>query len=1248
MSTRVFAIVMAAALTATSFNIPVFAEEPLVIEDYVEVPVVEVEEIEIKNEEEPSEDFYISDVVEEFTTEEDGSDMSVSEDGVITVDVEENVGTISGDKVEGVDYYFTPDEYITAGVEQKGQTCMAYAHCAAFETAMIKAGITDNTINLSEHYMVDYFSYEHIYENNFSIDALNGIAEETVEDNSWNGEETFNTLAKRPQAAVVTEVHRVWDPTHDGYDGFASYISDTNIEKIKKALKEYGSLVIENQMNGGHALQIIGWENNHEYHTSKGNEYYDSWKFKDSAYSGSQIFQFYPYNRQKTKNITGYKVEAPGRFDNQYSPYGWRDDEDHSNYNVINKNPSHCQETLNAIGVSNMSDDEEATTIRIYKETGCPEELGDDPLLATVDVTMIRGYKKVDISPVNLNYNDRLYATAEKNGKITIRRNVSSYFTKNTEIPSDNVILLNTAEINFNNPYMTSVQISAETDTADTLSYESLNSSVATVDADGNVSPAALGTTYIKVSNACDEKYVKVDVKVVDFTKADIKVADTTYGDENPAPVVKWNGQTLDSSHYKCVYQNNINAGKASVTITGIAGDYGTEGYNGTRTIEYTIHPKSLSADSIIQNTTALTYNPEGNYQTGLNSVLLMDGIKNITSNNIDTVTIDTNMAGSRMLTIKGKNNYTGVRTIPVTVNPNIPSVVTVSLAENTAIRYPGSVFNGTYQYTGNEVKPQVVVTATVNGKDITIGEDDYTVTYTNNIFPYIDNGTGNEGKSSPKATVTLKRNYTGTGSVKFNIKGRVEEPEPVSYDLMNAVWEDSSLERPYTPQELDIHPVIRMSDGRVLAEGTDYSIRLELRPAFYQLGSIYAYAIGKGDYEGSLNQQYTIVPRTVNDVSVSVNSAAYTGSEVRPVPTLTLDGVTLDNFFMEANTVITYSNNIAVGTGTVTIQGTNLLTGTKTVEFEITGHPATPEDPDGPENPEGPDSETIKAVLVKAEKATAGTYVKGNTYTSSDKSVVTVDKKGKVTAKGKGTATVTVQDKAKKETTVYEYTVEVPSFEKKQYSVNKGESIQIVLKDTSLAPSYVLSNSMKKVIDITEDGIVTGKKKGSVTLTAQIHGKKYKTKIMVDAPELNITETSVNKGKKISLSLKNINSSSKKLVTWESSNPGVATVTAKGKVTTIAEGDAVITAVLNGKSISCNVHVDDPAFVEKVINMKVGETHPIAVTGVKEGVILKNESPKLITLAPDGTVTAIKKGTAKVSITVNKKKFTCQIKISK
>ena len=124
---------------------------------------------------------------------------------------------------------------------------------------------------------------------------------------------------------------------------------------------------------------------------------------------------------------------------------------------------------------------------------------------------------------------------------------------------------------------------------------------------------------------------------------------------------------------------------------------------------------------------------------------------------------------------------------------------------------------------------------------------------------------------------------------------------------------------------------------------------------------------------------------------------------------------------------------------------------------------------------------------------------------------------------------------------------------------------------------TYKTSN--KKIATVSSKGAVTGKKKGSVTITVYRNGKKLTTcKVkVVAAPKkvtLNKTSLSLKVGRTFQL-VASVNSGSHARYTWSSSNKSVATVSSKGLVTAKESGSATITVKThNGKKAACKVKV--------------------------------------------------------------------------
>lgn len=134
--------------------------------------------------------------------------------------------------------------------------------------------------------------------------------------------------------------------------------------------------------------------------------------------------------------------------------------------------------------------------------------------------------------------------------------------------------------------------------------------------------------------------------------------------------------------------------------------------------------------------------------------------------------------------------------------------------------------------------------------------------------------------------------------------------------------------------------------------------------------------------------------------------------------------------------------------------------------------------------------------VLGKGETITVA---KNRTYTTSNKKVVNVNKKGTVAAKGTGKAVVKVIN-AKGQ--VIQYTITVKKAPSKITKVNpskktlkKGKKVTLKVKLPSGTASnkITFTSSNKKVATVSSKGVVTAKKKGTATITVKTFNKKSK-----------------------------------------------------------------------------------------------------------------------------------------------------------
>ena len=164
--------------------------------------------------------------------------------------------------------------------------------------------------------------------------------------------------------------------------------------------------------------------------------------------------------------------------------------------------------------------------------------------------------------------------------------------------------------------------------------------------------------------------------------------------------------------------------------------------------------------------------------------------------------------------------------------------------------------------------------------------------------------------------------------------------------------------------------------------------------------------------------------------------------------------------------------------------------------------------------------SETVTveaASKVKLNKTKATMYVgkstqlkvKGTTkkvtWKSSNKKVATVSKKGKVTAKKKGKATITATVSGKKYTckvTVKEIALKSISLNKTSLTLDKGNKYKLTVKyspsNTTVSKNVTWSSSNSSVATVDKEGNISASSAGTATITAKVGNKTAKCVVTV------------------------------------------------------------------------------------------------------------------------------------------------------
>ena len=310
---------------------------------------------------------------------------------------------------------------------------------------------------------------------------------------------------------------------------------------------------------------------------------------------------------------------------------------------------------------------------------------------------------------------------------------------------------------------------------------------------------------------------------------------------------------------------------------------------------------------------------------TKLGGVYFADGTKLDSSNykiefgkNID--------AGDNkgVIRIVGQNSYANsVKEITFDINKAVVSADTVTY--NKVVEEKDTATPSAYK----DAIGLVVKAKNANGKEFSLTEGtDYTVKY--------EIGKDADRDDAVIATITLKK-ADGNYALKTGF-------EKIYSKLTSKMIKDADIrlkQTSYTYTGAGITPKYDVVvDGRVLVEGTDYTVKSISKNVNVGTATLEIVGTGK-DYSNKATAKatFSIVAADASKLTGVIASQPYTGYAIDPAASqidLTLDGVKIN---VNDNFTLSYGENIKIGEGTVTLTPKNgNFTGTKTINFKISG----------------------------------------------------------------------------------------------------------------------------------------------------------------------------------------------------------------------------------------------------------------------------------------------------------------------
>jgi uncharacterized protein YjdB len=297
--------------------------------------------------------------------------------------------------------------------------------------------------------------------------------------------------------------------------------------------------------------------------------------------------------------------------------------------------------------------------------------------------------------------------------------------------------------------------------------------------------------------------------------------------------------------------------------------------------------------------------------------------------------------------------------------------------------------------------------------------------------------------------------------------------------------------------------------------------------------------------------------------------------------------------------------------------------------------------------------------------------------WNSSDSKVATINSDGTVTGVAKGSAVVSAKTGNKQATAslnVLSSPAATVTVSLTASTLEVGQTAQATAAAFDAggkpiaSPIVAWQSSNPAIATVNTTGLVTAVARGSVSISAISDGKTGSAPLTVAAKTVTSVAVSPNpaaalQGQQVQMSAiakdAQGNALPGKTFSWQSSNPGVATVSSSGVVTSVGPGTATITATADGVAGTsqfsttqqpvANVTVTpSAASVTAGQDVQLVATATDATGNVLAGRVASwsSSNPTVATVASNGKVTTIAKGSASITATIDAKSASASISV--
>lgn len=277
----------------------------------------------------------------------------------------------------------------------------------------------------------------------------------------------------------------------------------------------------------------------------------------------------------------------------------------------------------------------------------------------------------------------------------------------------------------------------------------------------------------------------------------------------------------------------------------------------------------------------------------------------------------------------------------------------------------------------------------------------------------------------------------------------------------------------------------------------------------------------------------------------------------------------------------------------------------------------------------------------------TVASTSKSPTWKSSNSTIASV-KSGTITAKKAGTATITAKIQGAQATCHITVKKTSITISKTRITLEHGDSYKLSAV-TSNGSTVNWKSSKKSVAIIDQNGSLTACKPGETTITAGADGSSVTCVVTVKSPTIQLSKTMIvlYRGQTETLSAEVSSHVSPK---WKTNKKSVAIVSEDGTITAVKNGNATITATVDGVSKSCQVVVLKPNITlnSYELFLKKGDHATLSATVSSGNIpVWSSSNSDIVSVQSNGEITALQAGTAYVYAAEDGMKVRCKIHVT-